>query len=255
LGDGELKQQSAPQMRSFMCGFLADLPGVKSNTAQVAQQEAGTDRGAAPASKKKGREIRPKAELDVFAAKQALEPGDATIRGKACTTNSAHGQQFRDYLSNESVFLYPVTPYLDEVIRLYEKAGPGDTVVISPFIHEMRMAGRTNSEGEFQFVHLKPGKYLVMAESDAAGAGTYVNYDGATETQDTITHHYSEHEFFREWHNILKDRVTISKPGQTVKISLTPPFRAQGVVGRLLNRGQQKGTGIMGLSCSEWQFK
>ncbi|WP_408952138.1 hypothetical protein [Lysobacter sp. Hz 25] len=66
LGDSELKQQSTPQMRSFMCGFLDDLPSVKANTQQVAQQEAGIYRGAAPSPKKKGREIRPKAELDFW---------------------------------------------------------------------------------------------------------------------------------------------------------------------------------------------
>lgn len=257
LGDSTLKQQSTPQMRTVMCGFLASLPSVKSSNMVATQTTSG--RGEPPVTKKIGREIRPKSELDVRVAQLALEPGTATIMGKACTTNSSHGQTFRDYLRNEAVFLYPVTPYLEEVLSLYEKSRPEDTVIISPFITQMRIEGRTNSDGEFRFSQLKPGKYLIVAEHASAGAGSYMNYDGANTSQNgntiTTTHFYSERDFFRNWNDILKDRVTISKPDQIVKISLTPPFRAQGLIGGLINRGKQKGTGVMGLSCSEWQFK
>lgn len=257
LGDSSLKQQSTPQMRTAMCGFLASLPSAKSSNMVAAQTSSG--RGAPPATKNIGREIRPKSELDVRVAQLALEPGAATIMGKACTTNRSHGQTFRDYLRNEAVFLYPVTPYLEEILSLYEKSRPEDTVIISPLITQMRIEGRTNSDGEFRFSQLKPGKYLIVAEHASAGAGSYMNYDGANTSQNgntiTTTHFYSERDFFRNWNDILKDRVTISKPDQIVKISLTPPFRAQGLIGGLINRGKQKGTGVMGLSCSEWQFK
>lgn len=257
LGDSSLKQQTTTKMRSFMCGFLANLPSVKAAAPALAQDQT-IDRGAAPQAKSNRRELQPKSELDVRAAQLALEPGDATIKGKACTTNSSHGLVFRDYLRNQSVFLYPVTPYLKEAIQLYEKARENDVVIVSPLITQMRVEGKTNNEGEFQFTRVKPGRYIVMAEHTSAGAGTYMRYDGSDTRQNgnvvTTTNYYSEKDFFRSWKDILKDNVTISKSGQVVEISLTPPFRAQGLLGGLLNRGQQKGTGLLGLSCSEWQL-
>ncbi|MCG7221591.1 hypothetical protein [Acinetobacter sp. AG3] len=50
LGDSSLKQQSTPQMRTAMCGFLASLPSVKSSNIVATQTTSG--RGAPPCHKK-----------------------------------------------------------------------------------------------------------------------------------------------------------------------------------------------------------
>ena len=250
LGDSSLKQQSTPQMRTFMCGFLANLPSVQSNKTQLAN--------ANPENKSKVRDITPRSELDVSAAQAALEPGSATIMGKACTTNDAGGLRFRDYLRNETIFLYPLTPYLKEALSLYEHAGKNEHVVVSPLIQTMRREVLSNNDGEFIFKNLKPGKYMVFAEHASAGRGTYDQYEGSDTQQTgvnemTTTSYYSKQEFFANWDDILRDKVTISRPDEVIKISLTPPFRLQGVA-RVFS-GRQKGTSVFGLSCSEWQLQ
>ena len=259
FGDNSIKQQTTSKMKSFMCGFLTNLPNVKMSDTSNIEQADSIERGAPPQGQDNRRIVRPKAELDVTAAQNALQPGSATIKGKACTTNTARGQTFRDYLRNKPVTLFPLTPYLEEVISLYENSPPTDLVLISSRIEQMRIQGRTNDKGEFEFTRLKPGRYIILAEHTTSGVGTFLRYEGSNTVVNgqyaTTTNYYSEHEFYASWENILKDKVTISKPDETVTISLTPPLRIQGLLGDLFNRGKQKGTFLRGLTCSEWLLK
>lgn len=65
-----------------------------------------------------------------------------------------------------TVRLYPVTPYLEEYLKLKKKEDPSKLRFV--YMHEIpkqyRLEAITNSSGDFTFPNLKPGKYYLEAD-------------------------------------------------------------------------------------------
>lgn len=133
-------------MRKFIIFAVAFLAiGISSKTfAQVRTEEA-------------PEKIMPKSSFDETAARRQLEPGNATINGKACGIFDGRNAPASDI----TVHLYPDTPYIREWVKLGEKyRWYGISMVDAAF--ETRIDAKTVDAGRFKFTKLKPGKYYVQ---------------------------------------------------------------------------------------------
>lgn len=214
------KMEAQPEdMRSAMCGMLA-----KVKLGQATKTDPLADRTAPPT--KKLNVLQPKAIFDLGAAQAALEPGDSTITGTACVLRKVENGGGVYLATNQSVFLFPVTPYLDEAIQLSSKMKAGrDTLELSPIAMQVRLDGKTNGKGEFQFSKLKPGRYYLLTSMSVAVQGSSTKNMGTTfdgvEGRPTLTTHYQTEYFTKNFNDLLEKFVEIKNPGQTVKVTLT----------------------------------
>lgn len=217
-------------VRSYMCGLLAKVQVRRSAERIAAEDEAA--RTAAP--RKAPNLLRPKAVFDLGQAKAALEPGTATIAGTACVKRFVNNGGGLYLASNQSVLLYPATPYLQEMVQLMRKLKPGrDEIDFSPAFLATRMVGRTNADGEFQFSKMKPGKYYLITTLATRAYGSR-NVDLGSEVTNgghTIVNYYTTENFSRDFDDVLERFVEIKRPGDTVKISLSPPLKWTAIFG------------------------
>lgn len=106
--------------------------------------------------------IFPTTTFDEAEAEKLMEPGTAAIRGNAFlkkkgqTTFASRGSK---------VILLPVTPYFTEFIELKKKYNgkKKKMATISNLAFSYRVEGKyLDFDGNFEFTHLKPGKYYVV---------------------------------------------------------------------------------------------
>jgi len=217
-------------VRSYMCGLLAKVE-VRRSAEQVAAEE---DAARTAAPRKAPNLLRPKAVFDLGQAQAALEPGSSSITGTACVRRHVSNGGGLYLASNQSVLLYPATPYLQEMVQLMRKLKPGrDEIDFSPAFLATRMVGRTNAEGEFQFSKMKPGKYYLITTLATRAYGSR-NVDLGSEVTDggrTIVNYYTTENFSRDFNDVLERFVEIKQPGDTVKVTLTPPVRWTAIFG------------------------
>lgn len=144
--------------------------------------------------------LMPQTSFDVAAAKSALAPGKATIKGVAFTkpkTKFGYKAPFapRIYASKIKILLFPVTPYLLEYLELRKQVNYKKLkfAYMSNEAWHYHYYAITNSVGEFTFPNLKPGKYYIegllnwtstASYGQYSGSG-YDNYGGRTDFYDT----------------------------------------------------------------------
>lgn len=112
--------------------------------------------------------VFPSSQFDLQQAMTQLAPGASTIRGIAMAkendsrrfqiANLSKGHRARP---GTLVTLYPVTPYLEEMLALRKKHGGKASLSNEAF--SCRVITWTNERGEFEFQNLKPGNYYLEA--------------------------------------------------------------------------------------------
>ena len=150
-----------------------------------------------------------KTPFDTVAASNALAKGTGTIKGTAFTRYmKSRGNWVTVPGKKMTIRLFPVTPYLEEYLKLKKKENPAKLQFA--YMHEVpasyHLEAVTNSKGDFTFPYLKPGKYFLEATLRYAR-----NYRDIFNPADfTYSIHYKKLEKF----------VEIKKPGDLKTIKL-----------------------------------
>lgn len=175
--------------------------------------------------------LMPTSKFDAKAAGETLKPGTSTIKGEVCSVTNGVFYQGAD----TKVSLYPLTPYLEEYIKLRDEKEDKNTAVhISDEAFAMRIDTTTNKKGEFQFTQMKPGKYYIITVNQ------YTAYSTGTVRTGTVTAGvYSggiyENRTYASGKRKVIDKITeIKGENQTEKIILKSGF------GGLINAGSCK---------------
>lgn len=121
------------------------------------------------AAQKKVEIMQPKTEFDIKLATEMLNGGNAQIKGVAYYEGrSPIGIKSSETIyarMGEKVFLYPLTPYIEEYLQLKKKNREGKRMAtITPLANCYRIESKVYSNnGAFIFMGLKPGKYYLEA--------------------------------------------------------------------------------------------
>ena len=166
------------------------------------------------------KELTPTAPFDKVQATQAIGQGTSTIRGSACA--GSRGAIFE--APGRQVYLFPVTPYLEEWVKLMRKAKPDERLTMSPEVFATRMETVTNSQARFEFPQMKPGKYFLYMNFDFDQAMYNDVLVNRRNTGYYIINDYERQNFLVRHNYVLEKFVTVEKDEQTVKISLSPHF-------------------------------
>lgn len=205
-------QATPDAMRTNMCGLLARVKtpdGI---------QAADDSRTAPPTTQKRLNVLKPSASFDGAVAKAALEEGSGVITGTACVLREG----VTSLATNQTVLLFPATPYLEEVIKLLRKAKPGrDTVDVDPDALKTRLEGKTNGKGQFRFAKMKAGKYYLLTSMATTRVGSRNVNVGRSVEGNTITDYYETQYFSNDFDDVLEKFITLGD-GQTADITLTP---------------------------------
>ncbi len=175
--------------------------------------------------------LMPTTKFDEKAAAEALKPGTSKIKGEVCSVSNGTFYSGAD----TGVSLYPLTPYLEEFLKLRDdKEDKNTSVRISEEVYKMRIDTKTNNKGEFQFVDMKPGRYYVIT------LNAYTAYtSGTVRTGTVLSGVYSagiyENRTYASDKKKLIDKIAeIKGENQTEKILLKSGF------GGLMNAGSCK---------------
>jgi hypothetical protein len=187
------------------------------------------DRGAPPPVADRRKVVKPDTTFnpDDIDPTRLLE-GNSTISGLTCGRGPKH-----EVLPapNQTIFLFPYTPYVQEAISLLDDNRnnlDSVNVVIDQRAFVARIEGTTNSEGKFQFTRIKPGRYLLMAPF--SGSLTYAenrNVGGASNGYTTYQFWKTE-DVTRTSTAFLQADITVDKDGDTVDGVVVKP------IGRLI---------------------
>lgn len=116
-------------------------------------------------------EIMPKADFDEADAKARMQQGNAKIYGKVIV-NEGLGRKVYFAPAGTLVFLYPLTPYIEEYVSLKEKylKDPNYAVYLHEIPGKYRLQTEVkNRDGEFEFTNLKPGTYMLTSTVNYTG--------------------------------------------------------------------------------------
>lgn len=118
-------------------------------------------------AQKKVEIVQPKVDFDIKKATEMLNTGNAEIKGIAYYEGkSPVGIKIGDKWFAKPgtiVFLYPMTPYIEEYLELKKKNKEGKRLAtISPLANSYRIESKVyNDKGEFVFLGLSSGKYYL----------------------------------------------------------------------------------------------
>lgn len=210
-------------MRSSMCNVLGRVRTAADAVGVGESAGSGEDRSrtAPPDIRSKNKVLRPRAIFNLEQAQAALEPGTGKITGTACVQRQGN----LILASNYPIYLYPVTPYMEEAIGLLRKDHAGKAAVeLSRIAMATRMNGQANEKGEFQFSKMKPGKYYLMTtlsntfmDQRQVKAGSYSGGIGGMSGDI-----YRMENYRTDYEDLLEEIVEIKRDGETVKVALTP---------------------------------
>lgn len=173
-----------------------------------------------------------KTPFDSVAARSALAKGKSTIKGVAFTRPAGYlGENIgfgvragKKILANKiTIILFPLTPYLTDYLNVKKKENPKKLkfAYIDPVVWRYRLTAITNSDGEFTFPEMKPGKYYLEAilpwnekrSFDAYKGSSYNDYDGDTD-------HYQRVYYNQSYYDKLTKFVEVKSDGEVVDVKL-----------------------------------
>ncbi|GAA0526618.1 carboxypeptidase-like regulatory domain-containing protein [Chitinophaga japonensis] len=172
--------------------------------------------------------LMPKTPFDTISAKQALMKGKATIKGVAFTKpKTAFGYKAplekRIYANKIKVILFPYSPYWEEYLGLKKKVNPKKLkfAFIHPDAWKYRLEAITNSDGEFTFPNMKPGKYYIEGVLNWSSGAYYDQYTGSGYGSYGNTTNYYERKYYNVGHaDLLQKIVEVTAEDEVVKIKL-----------------------------------
>ncbi|KAA2239551.1 hypothetical protein F0L74_25465 [Chitinophaga agrisoli] len=167
--------------------------------------------------------------FDTLEAKKALARGTGAIKGVAFTRPVTGTYGFKSplvkrmFANKMKVFLFPLTPYMEEYISLKKKKEKPKKlryVYMDPNAWRFRLEAITNSDGEFTFPDMKPGKYYVKGILNWTTTGYYNEYTGSGyDGYGQIN--YFERKYYDVNHaDLLEEYVEVKEEGEVVKIKL-----------------------------------
>ncbi|WP_412468685.1 hypothetical protein [Pedobacter sp. KLB.chiD] len=182
-----------------------------------------------PEKKDKAEIFRPEMPFDSLLAKKMLAKGTAIIKGVAYTKQKhplGYSVPFSPrILANKiTIVLLPVTPYFEEWYRLRkekENIKRKRFVYLSDRAFYYRLEAITNSDGEFTFPDMKPGKYFLQGMLDYTLRGTYNAYTGSGyNNYGGRTDYYQQKEYYKNIQDRIETFVEIKENGEVVKVKL-----------------------------------
>lgn len=180
-----------------------------------------------PEKKDKIEALYPQVPFDSLQAKQKLAKGTAAIKGIAFTkAKSKWGLKVgqRIYANQIKVTLFPVTPYLESWYALRkEKESPRKRryVYLSKDAYRYRFEAITNSDGEFTFPNMKPGKYFLQGFLGYTHNGTYNEYTGTGyNNYGGQTDYYQQKSYSVDYEDRIEAFVEVKEDGEIVRVNL-----------------------------------
>lgn len=182
-----------------------------------------------PEKKDKTEIFRPEIPFDSLLAKKMLAKGTAVIKGVAYTKQKhplGYSVPFSPrILANKiTVILLPVTPYFEEWYRLRkdkENIKRKRFVYLSDQAYRYRLEAVTNSDGEFTFPDMKPGKYFLQGMLDYTLKGKYNAYTGSGYNDyGGRTDYYQQKEYYKNIQDRIETFVEVKENGEMVKVKL-----------------------------------
>ncbi|GGH79198.1 hypothetical protein HNQ91_005154 [Filimonas zeae] len=166
-----------------------------------------------------------KTPFDTVAARQALAEGNGTIKGVAFTrpNKTIYGRTGKKLLANKiKIILFPVTPYLLEYLDLKKKENPKKLkfAYINPAAWRFRLEAITNSDGEFTFPKMKPGKYYIQGVLNWYTSGYYNRYSGSANNGYGTTNYYTREHYTTDHADLLEKFIEVEKDGQVLEVKL-----------------------------------
>lgn len=166
-----------------------------------------------------------KASFDTLAARAALAEGTGTIKGVAFTRpgKAIYGKAGKRIYANKiKILLFPVTPYLLEYLDLKKKENAKKLkfAYISPQAWYYRLEAVTNSDGEFTFPKMKPGKYYLEGVLNWYASGTYNKYTGSGYSDYGTTNYYTPQYYRVDHADLLTRFVDVNADGEVVDVKL-----------------------------------
>lgn len=150
---------------------------------------------------------------DKTAAMAALSRGRATVEGVACVY---HGSRY--FLApNVRVYLYPATPFFNELFTLWAKGYRTDE---PDAVHGARIYTQTDGQGRFRFTDIRPGKYhlyMYMKFNQAAERDVYAGYSN---TGYGVVEHYQRQQYTIPRADNVYGDIEVKTDGSTVRTEL-----------------------------------
>jgi hypothetical protein len=180
-----------------------------------------------PERKDKKEVFYPKVAFDSLLAKKMLAKGTATIKGVAFTKakNNVGIKSGRRIFANQiKVVLLPVTPYFNEWFELRkekESLRKRRYVYLSNAAYRYRLEAITNSNGEFTFPEMKPGKYFLQGFLGYTKYGYYNEYTGTGyNSYGGQTNYYQQKQYSVDHEDRIEEFVEVKENGEVVKVRL-----------------------------------
>lgn len=182
------------------------------------------------AAQKKATEIvtMPTLKFDSIQARNMLQEGTGTIVGEAFTRQkNGYGMKILDKVKANKikVTLFPVTPYFEEYYKLWkdkDKNNPKKNkyVYMDRDAMRYRLEAITNSDGEFTFPKMKPGKYYIYGSMGYTNTYSYNKYTGSGYDNYGRIDYYSPSSYTKDFSEFLETFVEVKTNGEVVRIKL-----------------------------------
>lgn len=178
--------------------------------------------------------LYPEMKFDSVQARNALARGTSTIKGVAFTKpKTGFGYKAplagRIYANKMKVILYPVTPYFEEWYKLRKDKENYKSkdykkrvyVYLSDAAYRYRLEAITNSQGEFTFPDMRPGKYFLTGNLSWDATGTYDQYTGSGyNNYGGTTDYYDRKSYTINHQDRIEAFVEIKTDGEIVEMKL-----------------------------------
>ena len=202
--------------------ILAGIFSVSATTIVSAQYKE-------PEKKDKVEIFRPEVVFDSLQARKMLAKGSAVIKGIAYTKQKhplGYSVPFspRILANKMKVVLLPVTPYFEEWYRLRkdkENIRKKRFVYLSDQAYRYRLEAITNSDGEFTFPDMLPGRYFLQGMLNYTLKGKYNQYTGSGYNgYGGRTDYYQQKEYAVDHEDRIEEFVEVKENGEVVKVKL-----------------------------------
>lgn len=173
----------------------------------------------------------PQVFFDKIDAINKLNLGASTIKGVAFTRQDRGNFNSKKQLANKTlVFLFPMTNYMEEWLKLYKSKGenPNTNIVMSEESFKYHLEVLTDEYGNFTFTKMKPGKYYIMCDIDFVGTSSYSVETGRTNYYNGYGYYIGSTPIYQNYFYNYDDKnreskeVEVEQNGQLIEIKLKP---------------------------------
>ncbi|MBO9674849.1 MAG: hypothetical protein J7577_15485 [Sphingobacteriaceae bacterium] len=182
------------------------------------------------AAKRKASEVitMPTLKFDSLQTKSMLSLGKGKIVGEAFTRQrNGYGMKVLGKVKANKikVILFPVTPYFEEYYKLWSDKSKNNPkknryVYMDKDAYRYRLEAVTNSDGEFTFPDMKPGKYYLYGSMDYTLNYQYNKYAGSGYDNYGKIDYYTPSSYNKDFNEFLETFVEVKNDGEVVNVKL-----------------------------------